>query len=83
MRKRWPRVLAAITVLSVVIVLLVVGCKKIHTLHARHQCGTHSVGKVSKRCAKPDRTARRRSAAPCFPVTSLAAQEEANRTPSR
>jgi hypothetical protein len=80
MRKRWPRVLAAITVLSVVIVLLVVGCNKIHSPHARPRCDSPSAGKASKRCAKPDQTVRRRSTAPCFPVTSLAAQPGANQT---
>lgn len=78
MRKRWPRLLAAITILSVVIVLLVVGCKKMHTLHARHRCGSRSAGKLSKTCIKTRRTVRNRSLAPCLAVTSLAVQEANN-----
>lgn len=83
MRKRWPRVVAAITILSVVIALLVVECKKIHSLHARQQCGSRSAGKLSKACTKTSRTVRKRSLAPCFSVVSLAAQEGANQIPNR
>jgi hypothetical protein len=81
MRKRWPRVLAAITVLSVVIMLLIVGCNKIHSLHARHRCSSRSVGNGSKRCVKFSRTARK-SSAPCSPVTSLTVQPGADQTPN-
>lgn len=66
MRKRWPRVLAAIAILFVVMAFLVVGCEEIHSLHARHWCGSRSVRKLSKACTNTSRTVHKHSPAPCF-----------------
>jgi len=70
MRKRWPRVIGAIAILSLLAALFVVGCKR---LNARHACGSRS-GKLSKHCAKSSRAVRKPSSTQCYPITSLAAQ---------
>jgi hypothetical protein len=70
MRKRWPRVIGAIAVLSLLAALFVVGCKK---LNARHACGSRA-GKLSKHCAKSRRAVRKPSSTQWYPVTSQAAE---------